>query len=96
MTSLIPQERATYYIKDRSYSSGYTNSFEGNLLILLPGDVIALPFLIYSEEPFWKEKDKPREVSVGNRNPTPIIGRQPFFLEKKDDFNDWIIEYLPN
>jgi hypothetical protein len=96
ITSLVPAEKATYYIKGRSYSSDYTNSFESNLIILLPGEVFAIPFLFVSEDPWWKDKSELKTVKVRNLNPIPFIFKQPFYIKTDEGFNDWVNDYLPN
>ncbi len=95
LTLLVPQEKATYYIKGRTYSTDYTNSFESNLIILQPGEVFAIPFLFASEDPWWKDKDKLTKVTARNPNPIPFIFKQPFYIKTDEGFNDWINNDLP-
>lgn len=92
--SLVPEERATYFIKDRSYSSGYSNSFESNLLILQPGDVFAIPFSFFRASAMWEKNSLITEEKARNQNPTPSIHKQPFLMKTDEGFNDWVNEYL--
>ncbi len=95
LTLLVPKEKATYYIKGRSYSSDYNNSFESNLLILQPGEVFAIPFLFSHEDPWWKDKDKLTKATARNPNPIPAISKQPFVIKKDEGFNNRVNDYLP-
>jgi hypothetical protein len=93
LTLPVTKEKATYYIKGRTYSSVYSNSFESNLLILLPGEDFAIPFAFYSEDPKWNDKDIINKAR--NPNPIPVIHKQPFLLKTDEGFNDWVSNYLP-
>lgn len=96
ITSLVPKETATYYIKGRTYSSAYTNSFESHLLILQPGDIIAEPFYFLVEKVWWEDKSVVKEASVRTINPIPVIRKQMFAIKTTDGFNDWVNDYLSN
>lgn len=96
ITALVPEERATYYIKDRTYSSGYNKSFESNLLILQPGDVISIPFYFLFAKAWWEEKGELSESQARTINPTPIINKQQFLIKTDEGFNDWVNDYLAN
>ncbi|HRH41273.1 MAG TPA: hypothetical protein PKY82_06470 [Pyrinomonadaceae bacterium] len=96
ITALVPEERSTYYIKDRTYSSDYNKSFESNLLILQPGDVISIPFYFFFAKAWWEEKGILSESQARTINPTPIIYKQPFLIKTDEGFNDWVNDYLAN
>lgn len=93
MTSLVPKETTTFYIKGRSYSSSYQVSYESNLLILQPGDIVAIPFLFIHERAWWDKKSGLVEEGARRLNPSPIIKKQPFAIKTEDGFNKWVDDY---
>ena len=88
ITALVPHERVTGYTKGRAYSSGNLISYRTNLLILQPGDVISETYSL-----FIIERGSP--VRLLERDPIPVILKQPFSLKKDGSYNDWIAGYLP-
>lgn len=96
ITSLVPIEKATFFIKDRSYSSANTNSFESNLLILHPGEIFSIQFSTFRAQAWWEEKNGISESKAKKMNPKPIIQKEPFLLKKNEGYNEWLKDFVGN
>lgn len=95
ITSLIPEERITF-IKDRSYSSAYKNSFESNLRILQPGEIFSVAYAAFHAKAWWQEKNGINESEVRALNVIPVIKSEPFSIKKEDGFNSWVADFSAN
>lgn len=96
ITSLVPEETSTFYIKDQRYSSAYQQNYESNLMILHPGDVVAVPFLFLHAKSWLDKKSSLTEGDIRSLNPTPTIQKQPFSIKTEDGFNKWVNDLLTN
>jgi hypothetical protein len=92
----------------RGYSKGYDgrewvsstsgDAFMTELIILQPGDRIALKYhsSIRSRETEWKERaGTVRNEPSTDDAPQPQIVKRPFALMTNYDFTEWLVDYLP-
>ena len=93
----------------RGYSKGYDarewvsstsgDAFMTELIILQPGDRIALKYhsSIRSRETEWKERaGNVRNLPSTDDAPPPRIIKLPFSLQTQYDFTEWLVNYLPH
>lgn len=92
ITYLAAHEDTINYADEKKFSSHSGGTFSTNLLILQPGDVFSLPFSTVTNRDdkvhftVRKAADPPE--------PTPLINRCTFYLDRKWGYNQFVADFF--
>lgn len=82
---------------------GYTERFSSNSgngylttpVILQPGERLTLRYGGYSHREFSAGGENEEAIEASVKEHPPVIALQPFGIDPAQDFNEWIVEFLP-
>jgi hypothetical protein len=91
VTVLLEHERIREYHRDAGFASHTGSSYSTDVLLLQPGDRMAVEFLTHTV----RGRDFTPEEKAAFRRTSPQIAVRPFRLDPRRRFNAWIAEHLP-
>ena len=80
---------------ERFSSSGGGNSYLTTPVILQPGELLTLDYLSYSRRGRDPEGKSGWGIEAGVTDRLPVITLLPFRFDPAQDFNEWLVEFLP-
>lgn len=80
---------------ERFSSRGGGNSYLTTPVILQPGELLTLDYLSYSRRGRDPEGKYGGSIEAGVKDRLPVIALLPFSFDPAQDFNEWLVEFLP-
>ena len=80
---------------ERFSSRGGGNSYLTTPVILQPGELLTLHYLSYSRRGRDPGDESGEAIEAGVKDRLPVITLLPFRFDPAQDFNEWLVEFLP-
>lgn len=80
---------------ERFSSSGSGNSYLMTPVILQPGERLTLRYGGYSHSGFSAGGENEEAIETSIKDHPPVIALQPFTIDPAQEFNEWLVEFLP-
>jgi hypothetical protein len=81
---------------ERFSSTGGGTSYLTTPVILQPGELLTLHYGGYSHRGWTPGGENKAAVEAGIKDRLPVITLLPFHVDPAQDFNEWIVEFLPS
>jgi hypothetical protein len=94
VTVLSAKDDAHGY-SERFSSTGGGTSFLTTPVILQPGELVTLQYLSSGRRGRPAGGESREEIEAGVKDRLPVITLLPFHVDPAQDYNEWIVEFLP-
>jgi hypothetical protein len=94
--TVLSAQNDVHAYTERFSSNGGGNGYQTTPVILQVGERLTLEYLTYSDRGFSDGGENREALEATVKDRPPRITFLPFYVDPAQDFNEWVVEFLPS